>query len=356
MNYRNTYVKIYLKRLTSNIERMRKKYHDYQYYFGVVKADCYSHYGNQTVKAIIQGGCNYLAVSSLEEALKIREEEKEIPILCLGIIPVSHVHIAEENQITVTIPSLSYLNKLLEYPINRLKVHVKLNTGMNRLGFKNKEELEEAIIRMKENCCFELEGIYTHIYEATSKEHTESQFSKFEMLCENINLKDIPIVHVTASDATALYPKRSYVNGCRFGIMMYGFSKDSELNLESTFQLKSEIIQIQELSKGETVGYDAIYQATEEHEKIGIVPIGYADGIIRANRGRTVYIKEKEYPIVGNICMDMLFVKIDDTIKEHDEVILIKDVADVKRIANYLNTVEHEVLCSIGKRVPRIYE
>ncbi|MBS7020883.1 MAG: alanine racemase [Firmicutes bacterium] len=356
MKYRNTYVKVSLKNITSNVSKMIQKYHDYQYYFGVVKADSYGHYGNETVRAIIKGGCNYLAVSSLEEALKIRVEEPTIPILCLGIIPPSYLKIAEENNITITVTSLNYLKELTKTSFQKLKIHLKLNTGMNRLGFKEKQELNEAYQLIKQCEGIVLEGIYTHIYEATSLKNTEKQFSEFEELCAQINLNSIPIVHITASDATALYPKCSYVNGCRFGIMMYGFSKDPDLQLDSTFQLRSEIIQIQTLRKGETVGYDGIYQATEEKERIGVVSIGYADGIVRANCGRTVTINHKKYPIVGNICMDMLFVKIDDTIKEHDEVILIKDVEDVKRIAKYLNTVEHEVLCSIGKRVPRIYE
>ena len=126
------------------------------------------------------------------------------------------------------------------------------------------------------------------------------------------------------------------------------------MNLLSTFRLVSEVIQLKYLKKGDTVGYDGAYRAKKD-EIIAIVPIGYADGIIRANKGRFVYINNKKYQIVGNICMDMLFIKVDQTIKVKDKVIIIKDIKHIKEIAKHLNTIEYEVLCSIGKRVPRIY-
>lgn len=354
--YRNTKVIINLKNIRENVRKMKQAYPFYQYYFGVVKADSYGHYGEKPIQAMIDGGCNYLAVSSLDEAIEVRNHFSEIPILCLEPIHSEYIPLVSKYHITLTIDHLDDLDALLKQSFSNLKVHIKLNTGMNRLGFSNREEINQCYQTLKQDSRVQVEGIYTHIFQALNEEKTKKQFMIFESLTKDIPLEEIPIVHITASDATALYPKLPYVNGCRFGIMMYGFSQDTNISLASTFTVTSEVLQVQTLKKGDTVGYDGLYQATEDGEKIAVVAIGYADGIIRANTGRYVYIHDKKYPIVGNICMDMLFVRVDDSIQEHDEVIIIKDVAHINEIAHYLHTVPHEVLCSISKRVPRIYK
>ena len=156
-----------------------------------------------------------------------------------------------------------------------------------------------------------------------------------------------------ASEATEFYEKREYANGCRLGISMYGLIDYEDFDFKSTFSLYSKVIQINEVENG-TVGYNGTYKVNGK-EKIAVVPIGYADGIIRKNTGRNVYINDKAYKIVGNICMDMLFVKVDDTVKVGDKVAIIKDIEHIKEIAKHLDTITYEVTCSIGKRVPRKY-
>ncbi len=351
--YRNTYVQIDLQNIKENVQKIIKKYSNYKYYFGVVKADCYGHDDVKTVKAIIDGGCNYLCVATLEEALEIRKKIEDIPILCLGVILKDYIDICKTKNITVTIPSLEYVKKLKNENIENLKVHIKINTGMNRLGIKESEELKE-VYKILEKKKANIEGIYTHIYEANNKQKYDIQIEKFEELLENIPKERIPIIHTSASEAMSNYNKIDDVNGCRLGIIMYGFTENKELNLKSTFSLKSQIIQINNLKPGETVGYNGKYIA-KENEKIAVVSIGYADGILRKNTGRTVFINEKEYKIVGNICMDMLFVKIDDTVKLYDTVEILKDIEHIESVAKYLDTIPYEVMCSIGKRVPRKY-
>ena len=351
--YRNTYVQIDLQNIKENVQKIIKKYSNYKYYFGVVKADCYGHDDVKTVKAIIDGGCNYLCVATLEEALEIRKKIEDIPILCLGVILKDYIDICKTKNITVTIPSLEYVKKLKNENIENLKVHIKINTGMNRLGIKESEELKE-VYKILEKKKANIEGIYTHIYEANNKQKYDIQIEKYEELLENIPKERIPIIHTSASEAMSNYNKIDDVNGCRLGIIMYGFTENKELNLKSTFSLKSQIIQINNLKPGETVGYNGKYIA-KENEKIAVVSIGYADGILRKNTGRTVFINEKEYKIVGNICMDMLFVKIDDTVKLYDTVEILKDIEHIESVAKYLDTIPYEVMCSIGKRVPRKY-
>ena len=351
--YRNTYVQIDLQNIKENVKKIIKKYSNYKYYFGVVKADCYGHDDVKTVKAIIDGGCNYLCVATLEEALEIRKKIEDIPILCLGVILKDYIDICKTKNITVTIPSLEYVKKLKNENIENLKVHIKINTGMNRLGIKESEELKE-VYKILEKKKANIEGIYTHIYEANNKQKYDIQIEKFEELLENIPKERIPIIHTSASEAMSNYNKIDDVNGCRLGIIMYGFTENKELNLKSTFSLKSQVIQINNLKPGETVGYNGKYIA-KENEKIAVVSIGYADGILRKNTGRTVFINEKEYKIVGNICMDMLFVKIDNTVKLYDTVEILKDIEHIESVAKYLDTIPYEVMCSIGKRVPRKY-
>lgn len=349
--HRNTYVEINLKNIEYNVKKLIETYNDYKYYFGVVKADAYSHHGIKTIKAIIKSGVNYLAVATLDEALEIRKYIKDIPILCLGIIPIEYISICKEKNITITISNLEYLNELLKLNIDHLKIHIKINTGMNRLGFKNKEELNIAYNKII-NSKLILEGIYTHIYNVNNKNDTLKQYDNFTNIVSDIDINNIPIIHVSASESTMNYKKYKFANGCRFGIAMYGLV-DNSLDLKSTFSLYSEVIQINNIDN-ESVGYNGAYK-TNKKEKIAVIPIGYADGFIRKNSGNFVYINDKKYKIIGNICMDMMFILIDDNVHVHDKVTIIKDNEHIKEIASHLDTITYEVICSIGKRVPRIY-
>jgi len=350
---RQTYANIYLGNIRNNVSSIISKYNNYKYYFGVVKADCYGHNDILTVESIIDGGCNYLAVNLLEEALEIRSKIKDIPIICLGFVSSEYVNICTENNITITVNSLEYAKELIKENIKDLKVHIKINTGMNRLGISTEEEFIEVYNLLKNKV--KIEGIYTHIYYAESKKDTIKQFESFEEMISNINVKDIPIIHIGASETTVLYEKLEFVNGCRLGIIMYGFTPDKSLNLKSTITLHSQVIQINHLKKGDKVGYNGIYEATKD-TIIAVVSIGYADGIIRGNTGRTVFINNKEYRVVGNVCMDMLFVEIDDEVKVYDEVLILKDIDHIERVAKHLNTIPYEVICSIAKRIPRKFD
>lgn len=352
---RNTYLEVDLKQIQNNVSKIIKQYSEYKYHIGVVKADCYGQGDTEPVKAVIEGGCNYLAVATCDEAIKIREEIKNIPILCLGIIPCEYIQECITQNITVTISSLEYLQELEKEECKDLKVHLKINTGMNRLGMEKSEDVVEAVRVIKQRKMI-LEGIYTHLYDAENKEIYEEQISRFKEAVKNIKLSEIPIVHISASEGLINYKKVDFVNGCRLGIIMYGFTKNKELDLKTTARLISEIQQIHKLKKGDTVGYGGTYIAKEDGERIAVVPIGYADGIIRKNKGRYVYINDKRYEIVGNICMDMLFVKVDNDVKLHDKVFILKDNEHIEKVAKYLDTIPYEVLCSIGKRVPRIYK
>jgi len=344
--FRNTYVEIYLDNIKYNIKKVIELKKEYKYYFGVVKADCYGH-GNEVVKTIIESGCNYLVDSLLNENLEIIKKY-DIPILCLGIINQKYLDICLKNNITITIPSFNYLKNINN--LDNLKVHVKIDTGMNRLGIKSNDELKEVLKLIDEKNMY-LEGIYTHLYKTNDEKITKKQFLKFEEIIKDINA---PIIHISASEGTIKYEKKEKVNGCRLGICMYGLD-DTLLKYKDTFKLYSEIIDIKEVKKNETIGYNATYKASKDM-KIGIVSIGYGDGVLRKYKGNKVYINDKPYLIVGNICMDMLMVKIDDKVKINDKVLILKDIKHIKETAKYLDTIPYEIICTIGKRVPRIYK
>ena len=350
---RKTFCEVNLKNLKSNIEKIVNKYNDYSYYFGVVKADCYGHGDLSSIQSIIDGGCNYLAVATLKEAWFIRYNFKEIPILFLGCINVDDISMCRSNNITISICNLEQARMLYEYSrkydCSGLKCHIKINTGMNRLGISKENEFLE-VFDLVSNIC--IEGIYSHIYEASNEEVYLKQLGIFENIVKKINYSDM-IIHLSASDALVNYSKPDFINGCRLGIIMYGFN--DKIKLDSTFRVVSEVIQINTLNKGDTLGYNGMYQASSDNEKIAVVPIGYADGIIRKNTGRYVYINNKKYNIVGNICMDMLFVKVDDSVGVYDQVELLRDIEHINYVSEYLDTIPYEVMCTISKRVERVY-
>ena len=247
---RNTYLEVDLEKIKKNVKNIIAKFPEYKYHFGVVKANCYGldNESLEVTKAILEGECNYLAVATLEEAIKIRKKFEEIPILVLGHINKDYLNQAKEYNITITIHSAQSLEEIINKNINGLKAHIKVNTGMNRLGInKNLKGLYEKCI----NNNIEVEGIFTHIYNASNEEDYNKQIEIFENLLKEIDISKVPIIHISASEALTNYKKVEEANGCRLGIIMYGFSE--KMNLESPVRLVSEIVQIHNLKKGEVV-------------------------------------------------------------------------------------------------------
>jgi len=379
--YRKTYVKINNSILTDNIKKIINKYNNYKYYIGVVKANAYGH-GDYIVNDLIKGGINYLAVSSLEEALSIRKHNQEIPILVLEPISLEYIDIILKNNITITVESLSYIKELVKEKLsNKLTIHIKLDTGMNRLGFKNKDELNEAIKIIKENESIYLEGIYTHIgTSGISDIYYDKSIEKFKYLTSDIDLSQIPIVHLNRSITLVHHEPLPYETGTRLGIIMYGFNQSlpnptglrkikrnllikrlgisesilsNNLDLHTAFSLYSEVISIRQVKKGEYVGYGANYIAKEDI-KVATIPIGYHDGVSKSMQ--YVSINNKLYEIIGDICMDMIQVKIDNSIKLNDRVEIFGDNISIKDVSRRTKSNAYHILTGITTRVPRLYE
>lgn len=380
--YRKTYLEINEDYLKNNVENIILNYPKYDYYFGVVKANAYGH-GEHIVDALIEGGVNYLAVSSLDEAISVRKYNKDIPILCFGYINPANLDVAIKNNITITIVSYEYFKELINAEgLNGLKAHLKLNTGMNRIGVGTKEEVKEIIDSLKKSD-IELEGIYTHY--ATSGVldiYWDKQTSRFEELTSLINLNEIKIVHLYNSLSLVKHDKLKYANGVRLGVVMYGYSSSvkeptgirekifetkkyfsthgqkisktnmsNELKLRKAMNLYSEVVSINYVHAKEPVGYKAIY-IPDKDTFVATVCIGHADGVTKYYE--YVKINDKKYPIVA-LCMDAIMVRVDDTVKVHDKVLLVGDDISMATIANDSEISIHQALVSISNRVPRVY-
>ena len=383
--YRKTYIEINLDNISHNVKNVIKKFNDYKYYIAMVKANAYGH-GLYVINEMIVSGINYFAVSSLEEALTIRKFNKDIPILCTEIIDLDCIKDAIKNKITLTIHDIDYLKEIIKQK-EKVTVHIKIDTGMHRLGIDNKKEFNKAIELIKENKNVYLEGLYTHFATpGVTDNFYDRQIKTFKEITKDIDLKEIPIIHMSSSFITLSHPKIDICNGIRVGTILYGYDislksmnnspknilrkirnkylikknniseciYDTEIDIKKCFSLKTNIMQIKHIKKGDKVGYRLLYTAPKD-TYIATLPIGYDDGIGTHHENRQVSINGKKYNVVGEVSMCMLNVEVDSSVKLTDEVTIIGDGITIYSIASRMNTTFHNTLINIGKTLPRIY-
>lgn len=384
--YRKTYIEINLDNIRSNVEQIISHYNNYDYYIGVVKGNAYGH-GSYIVNELIEAGVNYLAVSSLDEALDVRKENKFIPILCLEPISLEYIDKCILNNITLTIHDYNYFKNLISLNITeKVRFHLKINSGMNRLGLDDKNQVKEIYDYISKSENLILEGIFTHFgTPGISDKVWDNQLDRFKEITSLIDLDKIKIVHLGKSMTMVNHPKISFANGIRLGIIMYGFDQtprlqngimgtlrkikadmrikkeqisetttDLPITLKEAYSLHSEIIQIRNVKKGDYVGYGTCYQALKD-EKIAVVAIGYADGYSRRNYGGHVYINNKKYDIIGDICMGMIMVRIDNNVNINDDVELIGNNLTVRKASKQMKTTVYETMCMFDKKIPKLY-
>lgn len=377
--YRSTHVKINLDNIKNNITEITKKYNNYDYYFGVVKGNCYGH-GIQIIETLIKNGINYLAVSSLDEALEIREINKNIPILCLQPIDTEYLDICSKNNITITVHSSTYVKNIKNID-NPITVHIKIDSGMSRLGFNNKNELKKTISLLQKNNNINIEGIYTHMgTTGITDVYRKKQLNNFEDITSLIDLNIFKIIHIDRSITLLCQPKIPYCNGVRLGIVMYGFGQKriernfmqkikyevktklynipktnyDELNLLPAFSLYSKVIQVKKINQGSLVGYGMSFQAPEDMI-VATIEIGYYDGLNLNYNNNYVFVNNKRYKIIGTINMGMITIKADETIQEGDMVEIFGEHISIKEAARNSHTTVYQLLSCIPKFIPRIY-
>lgn len=382
--YRNTYAHIDNNILTDNVKKITTKYNNYKYYIGVVKANAYGH-GAYVVNALIDGGVNYLAISSLDEAVEVRKYNKDIPILCLEPINTKYINDCIKYKVTITIDSILYFRELMNEDFKgKLKVHLKLDTGMNRLGIKSQKEVMEIVSKLETSNSIILEGIYTHMATTgINDSHFDAQVNKFKSLIKDIDLSKIDIIHIGKSSTLVQHKKLDFVTGIRMGIIMYGFNcsipmrkgfkgfiyelrrnknikkynisptfRSNDLKLKTAFSLYTEVMSLRRVRAGETVGYGAEYKVPND-TLIATLPIGSADGINQ--NYKYVSINGRKYSIVGEVCMDMITVSVDNNVKLHDKVEIFGDTISVRETTRNLGSNAYRVFTSITTRVPRVY-
>ena len=377
--YRPTYAVINKDILKENIKEIKKMYPSYEYYIGVVKNDAY-HHGIKIVNDLIKGGINYLAVSSLDEAILVRKINKNIPILCLEVISLDYLHLIIKNKITITVESLSYLRKLVNQDVNDLiTIHFAVDSGMHRLGFFKEEELTKAYMLIKESKNLYLEGIYSHFATSGIQDiYYDYQVKRFLEITKNIYLEDIPIVHLGRSLTLVSHEKLNFCNGIRLGIVMYGFNQSRKINskyqllkikriqkkyhlskttlennlkVKPSFALYSSVMSRRKIKKGEFVGYGA--NIVNESGYIYTICIGYADGVDK--NFKYVLINKQKCLIIAD-CMDMLLVFSQNKYEVGSKVEIFGENRSIFEVLKTLNINAYHLFNQISNRVPRIYE
>lgn len=369
---RPVWAEIDLNNLAHNIKEVRRVTKKESIVMAVVKANGYGHGSLDVAKVFLENGADRLAVATLSEAIELRRADIKAPILILGYTPESQYNMVVENDIIQTIYTLESgkeLSKVAKSLNKNAKLHIKIDSGMGRIGFKSEESSIGKIEKISKLPNLEIEGIFTHFAKADEidKTYTERQFKNYEWVIKKLEDRNIniPIKHVSNSAATIDLPEYN-LNMVRGGIMIYGLYPSEEVDkekvkLKPAMALKAKISHLKEVPEDTGVSYGQIF-VTERKSKIATIPIGYADGFTRLLTSKAeVSIGGKRAPIVGKICMDQCMIDVTDidNVKVGDEVVLFGDgengVPHIDEIAEKLDTINYEIVCMVGRRVPRVY-
>lgn len=361
-----------VKAIIHNYRQIRNKVPRDVRVMSIVKADGYGHGAVEVAQILQKEGVDYLAVAIASEGGELRKAGITTPILVLGYTPATDIPILIDNDLTQTIFSYE-MAKFISYEASklgkRIKIHIKIDTGMGRIGFLAYPTSMKEIVDINQLPNIEIEGIFTHFASADQAEltYTKEQTSIFHGFLKELQQVgiEVPMIHA-ANSAGIIMHQNTYFNMVRLGIALYGHYPSEEtaargLGLIPAMSLKTQVVHVKELPKGNTIGYNRTY-TTEEKTKIATIPIGYADGYGRglSNKGR-VLIRGEYAPVVGNVCMDQFMVDVTHINNVHvgDEVVIFgkqkeKEIA-VEEIAKVLGTINYEIICMIGKRIPRVY-
>lgn len=296
----------------------------------VVKSNAYN-LGLEVVKYLTSNlKLDYLAVVDFTEAIKIIDFHENILILN-SLNYHEYQYLNQYPNIVISINKLSDIIYLNNIELKRkVKVHLQVDTGMNRLGFKDIDEYKKAIQLLKENQNVLIEGIYTHF---SSKENALNQLEKFK------KFESIEKFSITHLAATSTYKLIDYGNYVRVGLDLYGITNEMQSVKVCCYPLE-----IRKVYKGETVGYSELFVSNKD-TKIAILPIGYANGLTRKLKGYTIYANDKLYKIVGNICMNHVFIEVDDSVNLDTKFIITSKDHPIVNMAKHLDTTPHEILC-----------
>ena len=372
-----TWAEVSLDHLEHNYRELRRHIPDGCRFLGVMKADAYGHGAVPLSHALSDLGAEYLAVSNLEEAVQIRRGGIRTPILILGYTPPEYADNMVFMDITQEVHSLEYaraLDRQLSGTNYILNVHLKLDTGMTRIGFfaYDNPDTADELTEVTKLGHLHTEGIFMHFCVADSRRpedeaFTRLQYGRFTAMLDELSARGIrpEIRHCCSSGATILYPELA-MDMVRPGIATYGLNPSSDtagiLDLKPVMSVYTTIAQLRTVPADTSISYGRIY-TTPSPRRVAVLPIGYADGLSRALSGKaTFHLRGQDAPILGRICMDMCMVDVTDipdaavgdrlTLFGWDED---GSLLPCERLSDALGTISYEILCGINKRIPRIY-
>jgi len=369
--YQRVIAEINLDNIAHNIREIKKALNENIKLLTVVKADAYGHGAVEVSKVALYNGSDWLGVAICDEGIFLRENNIHVPILILGYTPASKIDEVVKNNLTQTVFSLNMAKILSNSAVKLNKtanIHIKIDTGMGRIGFLPTDENIEEIIKISKLPNIKITGIFTHFSTAdqADKTFTYKQYDKFKYVVNKIKafgIKDI-ICHA-ANSACILEVRDTMLDMVRAGIITYGMLPSNEvkknIDLKPAMSLKTHISYIKTVGENVSIGYGRTY-FTNKITKIATVPVGYADGYSRILSNKARVIVNGQYAnVIGNICMDQFMIDVTDieNVNIDDEVVLMGNQKDAsitaEELASLEQTINYEVVCNVGKRVPRVY-
>lgn len=338
-----------------------------------VKADAYGHGVLEVSRTLLSNGATRLAVSMLDEAIQLRNNGITAPILILSYTDPIRAEEIILNDVTQTVFSHDLAIALSGAAVKlkkNIKIHIKIDTGMTRVGFSPGYSAIKNVIEISKLPGIIIEGLFTHFASADEedKRYTNMQFERFMTICAELNRIGlyIPIKHAANSAAIIEYPEM-HLDMVRPGIISYGLYPSNEvdktkIDLKPAMTLKANVVLVKEVEKDTCISYGRIF-TTKNDSRIVTIPIGYADGFTRIlSNNAQVLINGEFFPVVGRICMDQCMVDVSNNkteVRVGDEVVIFGRQADkeirIEDIAAAIGTINYEIICLIGKRVPRVY-
>lgn len=368
---RPVWAEINLDNVAHNIQEVRRVTKKDALVTAVIKADAYGHGAVELGQTLLDNGADRFAVATLSEAVQLRRSYSETPILILGYTPSEAADVVVGNDLIQTLYSMEQalvFNEMASSMNKMVKIHIKLDTGMHRLGFRADESSVETIAEICKLSNLEVEGIFTHfaVADEVDKSYTLGQVKKYNAIIDGLEKKgiNIPIKHVSNSAAIIDLPELNY-NMVRAGIMLYGLYpsadvKKQNVTLKEVMSLKAELSHVKDLDAGLGISYGLCY-TTESQTRVGTIPIGYADGFTRMYSFKANgIINGVKKPIVGRICMDQCMIELDGIDAKPGDVVTLfgrdgSEQISIDDVAAYVDTINYEVVCMIDKRVPRVY-
>lgn len=366
MILRDVRAEIDLNAIRHNLTAIRRHINPASKLCAVVKANAYGHGAVAVSKVAVECGADYLAVATVDEGLELRRAGFDVPIIILGLIPIDAADVVVENDLTQTVADIDLAEKISAAAVNlrkAAKVHLKVETGMGRIGISPDEAINLAV-KISSLPNVELEGIFSHFADADSidRTFTNRQIKIFSDVADKIQAAGVALkIRHIAESAAALDIPAAHFDMVRAGIITYGLYPSADvprtLELKPAMKLITRIVYLKKISAGTSIGYGREFIAARD-SVIATLPIGYADGYIRAYKNFHVEVSGKGLaPIAGRVCMDQTMIDVTDLrgIEFGDEVIMFGSPAvTIDDAARHLNTINYEVTCLVSARVPRI--